>query len=84
MFDLFSEPDFINGIIITLNKSNIPSTDIFISVLQSSCVVEELKAVLESVESEIIFVRSKVFTKLNSQIIINCIMFLKRMTTMTN
>ena len=60
LFDLFSEPDFINGIVISASKHNLPSTDTFISVLQSAEDVNELKAVLESVEQEISFVRSKV------------------------
>lgn len=59
IFDTLSEPDFINKIIISLLKTNYPTTETFISILQSSHDGNELRAVLESVENEILFVRSK-------------------------
>lgn len=59
ILDLLSEPDFINGIIIGVCKSHLPSTDTFMAVLQSVDDVNEIRAVLESVETEIKFVRSK-------------------------
>lgn len=60
LFDTLSEPDFLNGIVVSLLKTNIPSTETFITVLQSTDDVNELNAVLESVEEDILFARSKV------------------------
>lgn len=59
MFNLLSEPDFINGLLISISKSNLPSTEIFIAILQSIDDPKELNAVLDSVEQEILLVRSK-------------------------
>lgn len=58
IFEQLSSPDFINGIIISLCKENLPTTETFIAVLQETD-GGELEAVLKSVEQEILFVRSK-------------------------
>lgn len=59
VLETFSEPDFLNRIIILLLKSNLPSTETFIWVLQSTDDVNELRSVMESVDQEILFVRSR-------------------------
>lgn len=66
LLDTLSDPDFINGLILSLCKqhqglmgSTVPTTETFISILQSSSSVSELNAVLQSVDKEITFVRSK-------------------------
>nr|XP_027200547.1 sorting nexin-13-like [Dermatophagoides pteronyssinus] len=59
LIESFSEPDFINSIIISFLKSNCPTTETFILVLQSTDDVHELNAVLQSVDEEILLMRSK-------------------------
>ncbi|XP_075586462.1 sorting nexin-13 [Dermatophagoides farinae] len=59
LIESFSEPDFINSIIISFLKSNCPTTETFILVLQSTDDVDELYSVLQSVDEEIMLMRSK-------------------------
>lgn len=62
LFELLSDPDFINQTLVSLcrtRKLNVSLSESFLIILRSSATKEELHAVLESVREEIALQRSK-------------------------
>lgn len=59
ILESLSDPDFINNLIVSIFKSNTPSTETFLSILQVTDHVDTLKVLLDSVDNELLNVRSK-------------------------